>query len=82
MGDFSHNMYLDKDVKITAIDKVYQQRNIKQSKVHYVTTEAVCSFMQQAKHIYDVHFPSATGMSLLNISCFLRAIPIVGLFRI
>lgn len=56
IGDFSHNMYFAGDVKTSAIDETYQLRNIKQSKVHYTATEAVCSFMQQGKRIFDVVF--------------------------
>ena len=38
------------------IDETYELASIKQSKVRYVANEAVCSFTQQGKTIYDVIF--------------------------
>ena len=38
------------------IDETYELASIKQSKVRYVANEAVFSFTQQGKTIYDVIF--------------------------
>ena len=56
IGDFSSGMSLEKNVSINKIDETYELASIKQSKVHYVANEAVFSFTQQGKTIYDVIF--------------------------
>lgn len=56
IGDFSSGMSLEKNVLINEIDETYELPSIKQSKVHYVANEAVFSFTQQGKTIYDVIF--------------------------
>ena len=49
-------MSLEKNVSTNKIDETYELASIKQSKVRYVANEAVCSFTQQGKTIYDVIF--------------------------
>ena len=49
-------MSLEKNVSTNKIDETYELASIKQSKVHYVANEAVFSFTQQGKTIYDVIF--------------------------
>ena len=44
------------DVSTNKIDETYELASIKQSKVRYVANEAVFSFTQQGKTIYDVIF--------------------------
>lgn len=56
IGDFSRQMSLGKDIRIKKINEVYELPNIKQSKVHYVATEAVIPFVRDGKTIYDVVF--------------------------
>lgn len=56
IGDFSSGMSLEKNVSINKIDETYELASIKKSKVHYVANEAVFSFTQQGKTIYDVIF--------------------------
>ena len=56
IGDFSSGMSLEKNVLINEIDETYELASIKKSKVHYVANEAVFSFTQQGKTIYDVIF--------------------------
>lgn len=56
VGDFSAQMSLDKNVQINQIDETYELPSIKQSKVHYEATEAVCSFSREDKKIYDIVF--------------------------
>ena len=56
IGDFSSGMSLEKNVSTNKIDETYELASIKKSKVHYVANEAVFSFTQQAKTIYDVIF--------------------------
>lgn len=56
IGDFSSGMSLEKNVSTNKIDKTYELASIKKSKVHYVANEAVFSFTQQGKTIYDVIF--------------------------
>ena len=56
IGDFSSGMSLEKNVSINEIDETYELASIKQSKVRYVANEAVFSFTQQGKTIYDVIF--------------------------
>ena len=56
IGDFSSGMSLEKNVSTNKIDETYELASIKQSKVRYVANEAVCSFTQQGKTIYDVIF--------------------------
>ena len=56
IGDFSSGMSLEKNVSTNKIDETYELASIKQSKVHYVANEAVFSFTQQGKTIYDVIF--------------------------
>ena len=56
IGDFSSGMSLEKNVLTNKIDETYELASIKKSKVHYVANEAVFSFTQQGKTIYDVIF--------------------------
>lgn len=56
IGDFSSGMSLEKNVSTNKIDETYELASIKQSKVCYVANEAVFSFTQQGKTIYDVIF--------------------------
>lgn len=56
IGDFSSGMSLEKNVSTNRIDETYELASIKKSKVHYVANEAVFSFTQQGKTIYDVIF--------------------------
>ena len=56
IGDFSSGMSLEKNVLINEIDETYELASIKKSKVRYVANEAVFSFTQQGKTIYDVIF--------------------------
>ena len=56
IGDFSSGMSLEKNVSTNKIDETYELAFIKKSKVHYVANEAVFSFTQQGKTIYDVIF--------------------------
>ena len=56
IGDFSSGMSLDKNVSTNKIDETYELASIKKSKVRYVANEAVFSFTQQGKTIYDVIF--------------------------
>ena len=56
IGDFSSGMSLEKNVSTNKIDETYELASIKQSKVRYVANEAVFSFTQQEKTIYDVIF--------------------------
>ncbi|TRX47729.1 glycoside hydrolase family 97 protein [Bacteroides sp. HF-5092] len=56
IGDFSSGMSLEKNVSTNKIDETYKLASIKQSKVRYVANEAVFSFTQQGKTIYDVIF--------------------------
>ena len=56
IGDFSSGMSLEKNVLTNKIDEIYELASIKKSKVHYVANEAVFSFTQQGKTIYDVIF--------------------------
>ena len=49
-------MSLEKNVSTNKIDETYELASIKKSKVHYVANEAVFSFTQQGKTIYDVIF--------------------------
>ena len=56
IGDFSSGMSLEKNVSTNNIDETYELASIKKSKVHYVANEAVFSFTQQGKTIYDVIF--------------------------
>lgn len=56
IGDFSSGMSLEKNVSTNKIDETYELTSIKKSKVHYVANEAVFSFTQQGKTIYDVIF--------------------------
>ena len=56
IGDFSSGMSLEKNVTTNKIDETYELATIKQSKVRYVANEAVISFTQQGKTIYDVIF--------------------------
>ena len=56
IGDFSSGMSLEKNVSTNKIDDTYELASIKKSKVHYVANEAVFSFTQQGKTIYDVIF--------------------------
>ena len=53
IGDFSSGMSLEKNVSTNKIDETYELASIKKSKVHYVANEAVFSFTQQGKTIYD-----------------------------
>lgn len=53
---FSSGMSLEKNVSTNKIDETYELASIKKSKVHYVANEAVFSFTQQGKTIYDVIF--------------------------
>ncbi|MDR0982755.1 MAG: glycoside hydrolase family 97 protein [Culturomica sp.] len=55
-GDFSSGMLMEKEVKTGSIDETYQLASAKQSLIHYVANEAVFSFSQQGKVIYDVIF--------------------------
>ena len=56
IGDFSSGMALEKNVSTNKIDETYELASIKKSKVRYVANEAVFSFTQQGKTIYDVIF--------------------------
>ena len=56
IGDFSSGMSQEKNVSTNKIDETYELASIKKSKVHYVANEAVFSFTQQGKTIYDVIF--------------------------
>lgn len=56
IGDFSSGMSLEKNVSTNKIDETYELASIKKSKVRYVANEAVFSFTQQGKTIYDVIF--------------------------
>lgn len=56
IGDFSSGMSLEKNVSTNKIDETYELTSIKKSKVRYVANEAVFSFTQQGKTIYDVIF--------------------------
>ena len=56
IGDFSLGMSLEKNVSTNKIDETYELASIKKSKVRYVANEAVFSFTQQGKTIYDVIF--------------------------
>lgn len=56
IGDFSSGMSLEKNVSTNKINETYELASIKKSKVHYVANEAVFSFTQQGKTIYDVIF--------------------------
>lgn len=56
IGDFSSGMSLEKNVSTNKIDETYELASIKKRKVHYVANEAVFSFTQQGKTIYDVIF--------------------------
>ena len=56
IGDFSSGMSLEKNVSTNKIDETYELASIKKSKVHYVANEALFSFTQQGKTIYDVIF--------------------------
>ena len=56
IGDFSSGMSLEKNVSTNKIDETYELASIKKSKVRYVANEAVFSFTQQEKTIYDVIF--------------------------
>ena len=56
IGDFSSGMSLEKNVSANKIDETNELPSIKQSKVRYVANEAVFSFTQQGKTIYDVIF--------------------------
>lgn len=55
IGDYTKDLSLENCVVNTVTD-TYELPNIKQSKVDYVATEAVCSFMQQGKRVVDVVF--------------------------
>lgn len=55
VGDFSKGMnFKENDVEIKKIEETYELRTIKESKVHYVANEAVCTFEKNGKVIYDV----------------------------
>lgn len=56
IGDFSRQMSLGKDMRVKEINEVYELPSIKQSKVHYVATEAVIPFIREGKAVYDVVF--------------------------
>lgn len=56
IGDFSSGMSLEKNVSTNKIDETYELASIKKSKIRYVANEAVFSFTQQGKTIYDVIF--------------------------
>ena len=56
IGDFSSGMSMEKNVSTNKIDETYELASIKKSKVRYVANEAVFSFTQQEKTIYDVIF--------------------------
>lgn len=56
IGDFSRQMSLGEDIRIKEINETYELPNIKQSKVHYVATEAVIPFVRDGKTLYDVVF--------------------------
>ena len=56
IGDFSSGMSLEKNVSTKKKEETYELASIKKSKVHYVANEAVFSFTQQGKTIYDVIF--------------------------
>lgn len=56
IGEFSSGMSLEKNVSTNKIDETYELASIKKSKVRYVANEAVFSFTQQGKTIYDVIF--------------------------
>ena len=56
IGDFSLGMSLEKNVSTNKIDETYELASIKKSKVRYVANEAVFSFTQHGKTIYDVIF--------------------------
>lgn len=56
MGDFSREMSLGQNVRSSKVDETYTLPSIKQSTVHYIATEAVCSFTRDGKSIYDVIF--------------------------
>ena len=57
-------MSLEKNVSTNKIDETYELASIKQSKVRYVANEAVFSFTQQGKTIYDVIFRTSPELVL------------------
>lgn len=56
IGDFSSEMSMGQQVRMNKMDETYELRNSKQSKIHYVANEAVVSFSQRGKLIYDIIF--------------------------
>lgn len=56
IGDFSQGLSFSGDLKLDKVDETYALQTIKQSRVHYQATEAVCSFQQQGRTVLDVIF--------------------------
>lgn len=56
LGDYTNNMTISHDVQINKIQKSYSLPNIKQSNIHYNANEAVITFNQNGKKIYNITF--------------------------
>ena len=56
IGDFTSDVYLEEGTKTRLIEDTYELATIKRSKVRYKATEAVCSFRQGERTVYDVIF--------------------------
>ena len=56
IGDFSQGLSFSGELKLDKVDETYSLQTIKQSNVHYQATEAVCSFQQQDRTVFDIVF--------------------------
>ncbi len=56
VGDFSQGLTIGENIVTRNIDETYELPNIKQSKVHYVSTEGIVSFQKNNRNAFDVIF--------------------------
>ncbi|MBW8327334.1 MAG: glycoside hydrolase family 97 N-terminal domain-containing protein, partial [Prolixibacteraceae bacterium] len=56
VGDFSQGLTLNEKVSERKVDETYELPNIKQSKVHYMASEGVFSFLKENQPALDVVF--------------------------
>lgn len=56
VGDFSEGLITGESIKISKVDETYELPNIKKSKVHYLATEGVISFLKDENAAFDVIF--------------------------
>jgi len=56
VGDLSEGLTISDKVEQTKIDETYELPNIKQSKVNYVATEGVFSFLKDNKAAFNIIF--------------------------